>query len=152
MGLIMNTVCTSEQDKKRFLEMTTSFDYMPVILTAIRENPSIDREEIKSRFTALLQWLAILPNATKEIPLQMNSAVDPLWHAFIINTKLYRAFCDKFYGKYIDHDPQDPFNADILKLKYAKHTANLLRNAFGDQLHPAFEDFVKTQCCFGACD
>lgn len=139
-------------DKERFIAMTQAFDYTSVILTAIRENPGLNREEIKARFTALLQWLAILPNATDKTPLQMSFLIDPLWYAFILNTKLYRAFCDKFYGKYIDHDPMDPLNADIEKLKYAKYTEKLLTDVFGDQIHAAFLDFSKIQCCYGACE
>jgi hypothetical protein len=31
--------------------------------------------------------------------------LDALWHAFILNTQLYRHFCDKVYGEYLDHIP-----------------------------------------------
>jgi hypothetical protein len=31
--------------------------------------------------------------------------VDSIWHAFILNTPRYREFCEKVYGKYLDHLP-----------------------------------------------
>jgi hypothetical protein len=31
--------------------------------------------------------------------------LDSLWHAFILNTPRYREFCDRVYGKYLDHVP-----------------------------------------------
>jgi hypothetical protein len=31
--------------------------------------------------------------------------LDALWHAFILNTPRYREFCDRVYGRYLDHVP-----------------------------------------------
>jgi hypothetical protein len=31
--------------------------------------------------------------------------LDRLWHAFILNTPRYREFCDRVYGRYLDHVP-----------------------------------------------
>jgi hypothetical protein len=31
--------------------------------------------------------------------------IDSLWHAFILNTRQYRKFCEEVYGYYLDHIP-----------------------------------------------
>jgi len=32
--------------------------------------------------------------------------VDALWHELILNTPKYREFCDKVFGRYLDHKPE----------------------------------------------
>ena len=40
------------------------------------------------------------------VPLAMTSKqADDLWHTFILFTPQYRAFCARFFGKYVDHQP-----------------------------------------------
>ena len=34
-----------------------------------------------------------------------NRMVDDLWHTFILFTPQYREFCSRFFGKYVDHQP-----------------------------------------------
>jgi hypothetical protein len=54
----------------------------------------------------LKRYLALpllFPNRQRELVPRL--AVDMLWHAFILNTTLYRGFCDRVYGRYLDHVP-----------------------------------------------
>src|SRR5205823_112792 len=34
--------------------------------------------------------------------------VDDLWHTFILFTPQYREFCTRYFGKYVDHQPNTP--------------------------------------------
>ena len=39
-------------------------------------------------------------------PVTMQSKeVDGLWHRFILDTRLYRMFCERIFGEYLDHEP-----------------------------------------------
>lgn len=41
------------------------------------------------------------------IPLRPSKAVDPGWHAFLMYTRPYRAFCDQVAGRFLDDVPDD---------------------------------------------
>jgi hypothetical protein len=57
------------------------------------------------------QALAFLATAGRstdaDTPLRPSSAVDPGWHAFLMYTRPYRAFCDQVAGRFLDHVPDD---------------------------------------------
>lgn len=41
----------------------------------------------------------------QELPFVPSLPLDSLWHAFILNTPRYREFCERVYGRYLDHVP-----------------------------------------------
>lgn len=42
-----------------------------------------------------------------------SKAVDALWHAFILDTRAYHAFCRQAFGRYFHHVPSGRMAADI---------------------------------------
>jgi|SoiMethySBSTD1v2_1073268.scaffolds.fasta_scaffold266525_4 hypothetical protein len=137
--------------KPLFDAMRQAFEYGPVLETAI-SHYGLDQAEAAIRFDGLLQWMAVIPLAQRDRPIQMVESIDKLWHAFVLNTKLYRAFCDRFFGRYIDHDPLDRNDAEMSKKAYARFTLKLLRESFGAEVHPAFVDLTqRVSCCYGQC-
>jgi hypothetical protein len=46
-------------------------------------------------------------SANADIPLRPSKAVDAGWHAFLMYTRPYRAFCDQIAGRFLDHVPDD---------------------------------------------
>ncbi len=132
--------------------MLTAFDFTPVLDTAV-QHYGLARADAASLFDGLLQWLSAIPFARPGQPIQMVESIDKLWHAFVLNTKLYRRFCDRFFGRYIDHDPLDRHFAELSKKQYARFTLATLSEEFGESLHPAFRDLTqRVGCCFGQCD
>ena len=132
--------------------MRTAFDYTPVLDTAVQHH-GFTRDDAAHRFDGLLQWLSAIPFARPGQPIQMVEAIDRVWHAFVLNTKLYRAFCDRFFDRFIDHDPLDRNFAELSKQQYARFTLATLTEEFGGDLHPAFRDLTeRVGCCFGQCD
>src|SRR5262249_42620294 len=62
------------------------------------------RDEYGKAFTELKKylWLSILTDR----PLPMTSrAIDEVWHPFILFTVEYHRFCDRFFGRYMHHSP-----------------------------------------------
>ena len=138
--------------KLLYAAMKDAFDYGPVLDTVV-EQSGLSREDAIERFDALLQWFAVIPCARSGQPVQMVESVDCLWHAFVLHTRLYRRFCDRFFGRYIDHDPLDRFDEEMSKKQYARFTLGKLREEFGADVHPAFLDLVqRVTCCYGQCD
>ncbi len=133
-------------------QMRCAFDYAPVIDTAV-QHYGLDRAAAADLFDGLLQWLSAIPFARPGQPIQQVEAIDRLWHTFVLNTNLYRRFCDRFFGRYIDHDPLDRQFAELSKKQYARLTLATLEAEFGAELHPAFRDLTqRVGCCFGQCD
>ncbi len=138
--------------KTLYAAMKHGIDYSPVLDTAMRES-GLTRDEAASLLDGLLQWLSVIHFARKGQPVQMVGSIDQLWHAFVLNTKLYRAFCDRFFGRYIDHDPLDRLDEETSKKQYARFTLATLRREFGNEVHPAFVDLTQqVTCCYGQCD
>lgn len=55
-----------------------------------------------------LAFLAVAGRCTDaDGPLRPSSAVDAGWHAFLMYSRPYRAFCDQVAGRFIDHVPDD---------------------------------------------
>jgi hypothetical protein len=132
--------------------MRGAFDDAPVLDTAT-QHYGLARAEAAALFDGLLQWLSAIPFARPGQPIQMVESVDRMWHAFVLNTKLYRMFCDRFFGRFIDHDPLDREFAGLSKKQYARFTLATLEQEFGSELHPAFRDLTqRVGCCFGQCD
>lgn len=57
------------------------------------------------------QALAFLATAGRSVdtdtPLRPSKTIDPGWHAFLMYTRPYRAFCDQVAGRFLDHVPDD---------------------------------------------
>jgi hypothetical protein len=55
-----------------------------------------------------LAFLAAAGRSTDaDTALRPSKAVDPGWHAFLMYTRSYRAFCNQVAGRFIDHVPDD---------------------------------------------
>jgi hypothetical protein len=142
---------TKPAGKTLHTAMQHTFDYTPVVDTAV-EHYGLARTTAESALDGLLQWFSVIPFAHKGQPVQMVESIDKLWHAFILHTKLYREFCDRFFGRYLDHDPLDRLDEETSKKQYARFTLSTLRAEFGDAVHPAFLDLAqRVSCCYGQC-
>jgi hypothetical protein len=121
--------------KKLYERMKSENDFEPIIATAVRECNVPDSNTALSLLDAFLQWISIYPLMEEGKKLQMLRGVDPIWHAFILNTRAYREFCEKYFGEYLDHDPTDVDEASG-KDEYSNYTLYLLRQEFGNGVHP----------------
>jgi hypothetical protein len=79
-------------------------------------------EDVK-RFIALC--------ATTPDPLGLSRKIDQAWHTFILLTKDYAKFCDKYCGRYIHHTPSDPFGVGKDYLAERRKTYDLAHAMFG---------------------
>jgi hypothetical protein len=69
-----------------------------------REAPEVEWDPVE---VGLREWLVCCAYRRRR-PLGMPSrAVDYAWHAFILDTAAYRDFCDRAYGRFLDHFPAD---------------------------------------------
>lgn len=138
------------QGKALYLRMREEFDFSPVLDTAVREVGVPTREKAKEILDAFLQWFSLIPMVNADKALQMLRGVDKIWHAFILNTRLYREFCRRYVGFYVDHDPMDVNDSSLPKEQYAAFTLKLLKEEFGDEVQPSLELLAEgATCCLG---
>lgn len=71
------------------------------------------------------QALAFLATAGRSTetnsPLRPSVVVDPGWHAFLLYSRSYRAFCDQVAGRFIDHVPDDDPTASSTRVNAPAH-------------------------------
>jgi hypothetical protein len=130
--IIMAGIMFKSSPKDLFQEMLKDAPREPVIRTAT-EDFGVPSDEANLIFDAFLQWMAALPARPHGQPyVMLKSDVDRIFHAFILNTAVYRGFCEKHLGIFIDHHPitGDGARADVAS------TVDTLKKAYGDQLNP----------------
>jgi hypothetical protein len=71
------------------------------------------------------------------------AVIDEMWHAFVLFTRDYAAFCDKHFGRFIHHAPMR--HAELAEL-HADLRANRERAAerLGRRLRAQYELIVET--------
>lgn len=60
-----------------------------------------DVEELEEQFREFLCEYVENPDGHPTPP---SERVDMYWHKFILDTRLYRRFCDDVFGEYLHHD------------------------------------------------
>src|SRR6478672_9835292 len=74
-----------------------------------RDAPDVDWDLVEQ---GLREWLVCCAYR-RRAPLGMPSrAVDYAWHSFILDTAAYRDFCERAYGRFLDHIPDTAMNGN----------------------------------------
>jgi len=116
--------------------MKRDFDYSLIIWTMRRYNKAMTEEVAQQLLDAFLQWISLTPLNTKEHFVTMfQTPVEEAFHCFVLNTRLYRAFCDKFLPFFFHHDPIVSESSENVHA-WAEYTVQLLEREFGDELNP----------------
>ncbi len=74
----------------------------PGVVSKLQEEHGMSKGEAQDLFVDLMRFLIIGGNGQCCIPSQK---IDDAWHAFILFTADYKAFCDEFIGHFIHHRP-----------------------------------------------
>jgi hypothetical protein len=115
-------------------QLEEDVDFLPVVRTAVvdfgvatdRALPAVD---------AFLQWFSLIPISDRiEHYVMLRGDVDRVWHSMILNTVLYRDICNRYLGRFIDHQS----NTGCPRVNWVLETVALLEAEFGSSLHPAF--------------
>lgn len=71
----------------------------------------IDRADAEEIFTEMKRWLWLvgyrgsLGGRRQLIVTQPMAALDEMWHCFVLFTSDYTKFCQRFFGRFIHHQP-----------------------------------------------
>lgn len=144
----MRTSEKAETLRRLYQEMKRE-DFSRVIRTVCSRNPHLDNKRAHGLLDAFLQWISCVPLLEEGGTHQMIRSIDMLWEAFILNSREYREFCNKYLGFYVDHDALDVQEPTALKEEYAKETLQRIRFVHGESLNPellALDEGVT--CCY----
>lgn len=99
-------------DKKPF---NYEYQFPPSVLERWKANyPLLNEQHFALAQKALLQFFEFIyykninsVNQNKQAAVMVSEIADQLWHEFILNTQDYSDFCEKTFGKYIHHKPNN---------------------------------------------
>lgn len=128
---------------KRYNEMR-EFDFDPVV-SLIKREGFVEDTKIDVSLDGLIQWLAGHAVKKHDDPyVMLHGDVDRVFHAFILNTKLYTKFCIEHVGFFIHHTPLDAeLASQPLILQGIDYTINFLDNEFREILSPSLKKWLE---------
>jgi hypothetical protein len=80
-----------------------------LVVDKLHADLSISPTEANVLFEDVKRFIALC--VTTPQPLAPPRIVDQAWHQFILTTRDYFYFCDRHCGRYVHHQPADPFAA-----------------------------------------
>lgn len=86
------------------------------------------------------KWM-ICAEEHRDIPFVPNKDIDIFWHFHILHTKKYMADCEKYFGRYIHHNPH-LVNTDEMKANRRKSKEIFLKKLGIN------EDEIRWEACF----
>lgn len=68
--------------------------------------PSFQPKDISLAARALREFFLVHARAGGQLIFMPSKVIDTLWHAFILDTRAYHAFCKAAFGSYFHHIPE----------------------------------------------
>jgi hypothetical protein len=101
-----NSFSSLDSRTKRYFRDLSAYQ-APFLEEKLKMEGICEGEDYNERFTEFKKFIG-LARLYRE-PLGMPSKkVDDVWHQFILFTRDYFGFCDRFYGQYFHHTPNIP--------------------------------------------
>lgn len=91
----------------------------------VQSRLGLEDEAARAAVSELAKFLDLCSDAPE--PLAPSTTIDEVWHLFILNTRIYAAYCDRYLGGLIHHAPTEGPETEA----YAR-TLSLLSERFGD--------------------
>ena len=131
--------------KPLYEEMCRNFDFSQITWTMRRYNSEMTQERADELLDAFLQWISLAPLNSKEKDqwvTMFKTDVEEAFHCFVLNTRLYNEFCEKFLGFFFHHDPLIEESGPEIEAA-AAFTIDTLEFSFGDTLSPELKKWRK---------
>src|SRR6266404_2166832 len=143
MSKASSAIPSSKSGEALYREMRTNFDYSQILWTMQRYNREMTQDKANELLKAFLQWMSLTPaNGKDDYVVMFQSPVEEAFHCFVLNTRLYETFCERFLGDFFHHDPLvDEEGPEVERLAW--YTVNALEREFGDDLHMELREWRK---------
>jgi len=126
-----------------YQHMLDTFDYSQITWTMRRYHAEMTEEHAQGMLHAFLQWVALVPSIPDDKWYAMlQTPVEEAFHSFVLNTKHYQRFCQRYLGFFFHHEPVRN-ESQQQQRNGAEFTINLLEETYGDELHPLLKDWRR---------
>lgn len=93
-------------------ERISSFDSLdyeaPFLIEKLVKNSIVDTEaEAEALFREVKRYLVLSDQNSDRVWNMWSLRVDEAWHQFILYTREYIEFCQRFFGRYVPHNPSN---------------------------------------------
>jgi uncharacterized membrane protein YgcG len=90
------------------------------VIAAIERDAGVDRDTARAWFAEMLIFLDLVAESREFI--SPPKLVDAAWHAFILHTRDYEAYCRERFGRVIHHEPTDAADPEAYRRAYDRRT------------------------------
>ncbi len=74
--------------------------------------PQLSREALRDVERGLRQFFLAYLKSNGRFVAMPSRVADALWHEFILDTRAYRTFCQRAFGRFLDHSPAQTLGHD----------------------------------------
>lgn len=100
--IYLNSVKESPLSYEAFAAAVQTGDASPKAFDDAVRQSQMTREEFDTYLPEFQKFMAL---CTEYAPGMLSDGVDRIWHAFMLISRRYREFCERFFGFPIDHLP-----------------------------------------------
>ena len=147
----MNQVLTTKPDTTGLLANVLGHKH-PELVNRLQHVLNITQPEAEQLFEDVKKYL-FLAVVTDE-RLVPTDAIDLGWHEFLLYTRDYASFCNRFFGAFVHHIPNPKLSPHVVRT--AKRTVELARDMFGEGLSKNWirvsGDCFVNPCSAGDCE
>jgi len=122
-----------EMTIQRLYTKARTWDFLRIIrfFRSLPENEELTDDEVEELIDNYCRFIAMCAHYRE--PLAISRQVDPFWHAHVLHTVDYAAFCDKVAGGMLHHYPVvRGVIHEKLRKDYLERTIGMYRLAFGE--------------------
>jgi hypothetical protein len=102
------------------------------VITSFRKSYSLGAAASRELFRDVLRFLWLAAETKRALPIHsFHFLLDEMWHAFVLHTRDYAVFCDKYMGRFMHHTPNSRTPPRVARrmtaATAARHDAELTR-------------------------
>lgn len=106
----------------------------PQVTDKLARSEGVSSAESQRMFEEALKFMEVA--VSTDGPVAPSRAVDPAWHHFILFTRDYAAYCERYLGRFIHHDPTPGGDGDAAIYEATRDAIASTFGAVDEELWP----------------